>query len=64
MALVALHLEVDFCPDGASDPVGLHGADPLRPTLQLIKILEQCIRVLGDFQKPLLQVFLTFNITI
>ena len=58
--LVTLNLKVDLGTDRASDPVGLHGADPFRPSVQQLQIVEQCIGVLRDFQEPLLQVLL-FN---
>ncbi|SIM62414.1 Uncharacterised protein [Mycobacteroides abscessus subsp. abscessus] len=41
---------------GAPDPVALHRQDPLRPVpLQLIHVLQQLVRVLGDAEVPLVQ---------
>ena len=45
---------------GATNPIGLHGAHPLRPTLELLEIVEQFIGNRRDFQKPLAQLSL-FN---
>ena len=40
---------------GSSDPVGLHGANPFGPALQLIQIIKKRIGVIRDFQEPLAQ---------
>ena len=39
----------------AANPVGLHGAHPLRPTLELGQIVQQLVGVGGDLEKPLAQ---------
>ena len=45
---------------GAADPVGLHGAHPLRPAVEFRQIVEQLVGVGGDLQEPLAQLAL-FN---
>ncbi len=45
----------DLGPLRSADPVGLHGADTLGPAVELIQVLEQCLGVVGDAQKPLIQ---------
>ena len=45
---------------GAANPVGLHGAHPLRPSLELIEVVEKLIGNRRDLEKPLPQ-FPLFN---
>ena len=52
------HRKAQFGAGGASDPVGLHGAHPLRPALQLGQVIEQGVGVGGDLEKPLAQLAL------
>ena len=54
-----LHLELGAL--GAADPVALHGDDALRP-IQLVEVVEQLLRVLGDLEEPLLQVALLHDV--
>ncbi len=47
--------EIDFGAFGPSDPVALHGQNPLRPSaFELLHIIQQLGRVGGRFEKPLL----------
>ena len=50
--------KAQFGSRGAADPVGLHGAHPLRPALELGQVIEQGIGVGGDLEKPLAQLAL------
>ena len=50
--------EVDLGALGAADPVRLHLLDALGPARQLLQIIEQLLRVLGDLDVPLLEVAL------
>ena len=38
---------------GPADPVPLHGADPVRPVVQMIEVIEESIGVVGDLEEPL-----------
>ena len=49
------HLKLQFGPGAAPDPVGLHGAHALGPTIELVEIVQQLLGVVGDLQKPLAQ---------
>ena len=50
-----LHLELGAL--GATDPVALHGHDPLGP-VELVEVVEQLLGVVGDLEEPLLEVAL------
>ena len=52
------HLEVDLSTFGTTDPVGLHGANTLRPSLQFIQVLQKPLGVVRDAKKPLVQLSL------
>ena len=52
------HLKLQLCPRAAANPVGLHGAHPLRPAIELGEIVEQLVSVGSDLQKPLAQLAL------
>ena len=45
--------EVDLQTFGATDPVGLHGLDRVRPVRQLVQFGQQLVRVVRDLQEPL-----------
>ena len=49
--------ESDFCAARFTDPVALHADDFFRPARQLIQIVQQLFGIVGDADKPLLQVF-------
>ena len=54
--VAAFHGEVDLGALRAADPVALHQQDAVRPAaLQLLGVLEQPVRVLGDLEVPLVQ---------
>ena len=48
-------MKTHLCARGLANPVGLHGLDAIGPAIELIQILEQLVRVLGDLKEPLLQ---------
>ena len=52
------HRKIKLGTRGAADPVGLHGAHPLGPALQLGQIVEKLIGIGGDLQEPLPQLAL------
>ena len=56
--LLSLDREGQLRPVAATDPVGLHDPDPLRPPIQLVQVVEQTVGVGGDLEEPLLQVLL------
>ena len=47
--------EIQLGAAGAADPVGLHGAHPLRPARQLRQVVEELVGVGGDLEEPLAQ---------
>ena len=47
--------QVEGGPLGATDPVALHGLDPLGP-VQIVDVVQQLLGVVGDLEEPLLQV--------
>ena len=54
--VAALHGEMDLGALGPADPVALHQQDAVRPVaLQLLRVREQPVRVLGDLEVPLVQ---------
>ena len=57
------HLEGDLSTFGTTDPVGLHGANTLRPSLQLIQVLQKPLGVVRDAKKPLVQLSLLHQCT-
>ena len=50
--------KVDLSALGATDPVGLHLLDALGPAGELLQVVEQLLRVLGNLVVPLLKVAL------
>ena len=56
--VVIADAEINLRSDGTTDPVGLHRAHPLGPSLQQVKIVEQCVGVVGNAQEPLPEIFL------
>ena len=52
--------EVQLHPFGTADPVFLHRLDLFRPAVQLVQVVEQFVRVGGDFHEPLRD-FLAFH---
>ncbi len=52
----AVHAKVDVGALGPSDPVPLHGQNPIRPLLELGHLVEQGVRVVRDLEEPLLEV--------
>src|SRR5207245_11706977 len=54
----ALDVKGQLRPVTASDPVGLHDLDPLRPALELGPVVEEAVSASGDLEEPLLQVLL------
>ena len=52
------HGELQLSAGAAADPVGLHRAHPLGPTFELIQVVEQLLRVVGDLEEPLAQLAL------
>ena len=54
-AVVVDHRKLQLRTGAAADPVGLHGAHPLRPPLQAVEVVQQRLGVIGDLQKPLAQ---------
>ena len=50
--------EVDLGPFAAADPVALHGAHLLGPTIELIEPVEKLLRVCRDAVEPLLEIAL------
>ena len=48
----------DFGTFAFADPIALHGFDLLGPFGQFVDILEQTFGVVGDFEKPLLELAL------
>ena len=51
-----LDREDHACALAAPDPVPLHRDDPLGPVDQLVHVVEQALRVVGDLEEPLRQV--------
>ncbi len=51
------HIEGDFDTFRAANPVALHGFDLLRPLFQRIQVVQQLFRIIGDFDKPLRDLF-------
>ncbi len=49
----AFDLERQLYALGPADPVALHGLDRLGPAIQLVKILEQFVRIGSDLHEPL-----------
>ena len=58
LAILVAQGKVDLGALGATDPVGLHLLDALGPAGELLQIVEQLLRVLGDLEVPLLKVAL------
>ncbi len=56
--IVTVDFETQASPFTATDPVLLHELHPFRPVLQLIKIIQKFLRVIGDLEKPLSQILL------
>ena len=54
----AFHFEGELRARGTADPVALHRLDAFRPARHMIEISQQTVRVGGDLQEPLGQVFL------
>ena len=54
----AIDREVDLGPHAPADPVRLHDPHLLRPLVELRQVVQQTVRVVGDLQKPLLEVAL------
>ena len=50
--------EVDLGAFAAADPVRLHRLDALGPARQLVEVVEQLLRVVGDLEVPLLELAL------
>ena len=50
--------KVDLGAHAATDPVGLHDADLVRPLVEQGDVVEQPVCIVGDLQEPLLQVAL------
>ena len=50
--------ELDLGAFAAADPVGLHALDALGPAGQLVEIVEEPLRVVGDLEVPLLELAL------
>ena len=58
LAILVAQGKVDFGALGTTDPVGLHLLDALGPAGELLQVVEQLLRVLGNLEVPLLQVAL------
>ena len=58
LAILVAQGKVDLGALGTTDPVGLHLLDALGPAGELLQIIEQLLRVLGNLEVPLLQVAL------
>ena len=58
LAILIAQGKVDLGALGAADPVGLHLLDALGPAGELLQVVEQLLRVLGNLEVPLLQVAL------
>ncbi len=54
----SLDREPDLGAEAFPDPVFLHGDDFFRPPRQLFAVLEQVVGIIGNPEKPLLQLFL------
>ncbi len=52
-AIGVAHVELDFQPFRAADPVALHRLDRIRPAVQLVQAVEQFLGIIGDAQEPL-----------
>ena len=51
------NVERDFDAFRTANPVTLHGFDLLRPLFQRIQVVQQLFRIIGDFDKPLRDLF-------
>ena len=58
LAILVAQGKVDLGALGATDPVGLHLLDALGPAGELLQVVEQLLRVLGNLVVPLLKVAL------
>ena len=58
LAILVAQGKVDLGALGAADPVGLHLLNALGPAGELLQVVEQLLRVLGNLEVPLLQVAL------
>ena len=58
LAILVAQGKVDLGALGTTDPVGLHLLDALGPAGELLQVIEQLLRVLGNLEVPLLQVAL------
>ena len=58
LAILVAQGKVDLGALGATDPVGLHLLDALGPAGELLQVVEQLLRVLGNLEVPLLKVAL------
>ena len=58
LAIPVAQGKVDLGALGTTDPVGLHLLDALGPAGELLQVIEQLLRVLGNLEVPLLQVAL------
>ena len=58
LAVLVAQGKVDLGALGAANPVGLHLLDALGPAGELLQVVEQLLRVLGNLEVPLLQVAL------
>ena len=55
LARLVAERELDLCALAATDPVGLHRLDAIRPAGQVVQVVEQLLRVVGDLEVPLLE---------
>ena len=58
LAILVAQGKVDLGALGATDPVGLHLLNALGPAGELLQVVEQLLRVLGNLVVPLLKVAL------
>ncbi len=58
LLIKALDGEQDLRTLAAADPVGLHDLNLLGPPIQLVEVVQQPVRVLGDPEEPLFQLSL------
>ena len=53
----AVYLKINLCAIGFTDPVGLHFLNLFGP-IELIQIVQESVRILGDPKHPLTEIFL------
>ena len=58
LAVRVAQREVDLGALAAADPVRLHRLDALGPARQLVEVVEELLRVVGDLEVPLLELAL------